>query len=76
MGERVVAAKRDYRYGLTVDLVVLECPTCGIVHAIPEDFREAIRKAGRPAHYYCPNGHSQHFIVGETESVVYDDYVE
>lgn len=47
----------SYTYGQTVDLVVVSCPVCGIVHAIPEDFRDAIRKKGRPAHYYCPNGH-------------------
>lgn len=49
-------ANRQHTYGVDITLVVWECPSCGIVYGIPEDFAEACRKSGQ--RYYCPNGHS------------------
>jgi hypothetical protein len=42
-------------YGIQVDLVVWECPTCGIVYGIPVKFANACKRTG--ASYYCPTGH-------------------
>lgn len=56
-----------WTYGPSVDLVVVSCPECGIVHAIPKDFRDAIAAAGRPSHYYCPNGHDLGWSESEAD---------
>lgn len=46
------------RYASEVLLIVMECPTCGISHAIPELMqREAYSEGHGKVHWYCPNGH-------------------
>ena len=50
------AANRNHVYGVNVSLVVNECPSCGIVYGVPDDFYEACRRNGE--RFYCPNGHS------------------
>ena len=40
------------------------CITCGVVIALPHEYYE--KRMKDHANYFCPNGHSQHF-VGETE---------
>ena len=41
------------------------CITCGIVFWFPSDFKR--RKISDKTNYYCPNGHSQHY-VGESDA--------
>ena len=52
----VIIVERNHTYALEVSLTVHECPACGIVYGIPNDFRDACRRNG--TRYYCPNGHS------------------
>lgn len=40
------------------------CITCGVVIAMPTDMYD--HRLKNQSNFYCPNGHSQHF-VGETE---------
>jgi len=49
----------------TVKLVVEICCNCGIPFAIPKALRENAL-ADHSVSFYCPRGHSQHFI-GKTE---------
>lgn len=46
-------------------LEVRACPTCGVTYAVPERLLEVRREKG--GNWYCPNGHSLHF-VGEPEA--------
>lgn len=41
------------------------CGECGIRFAMPKRFYEALQQTGN--YFYCPNGHTRHFIVGESE---------
>jgi hypothetical protein len=52
-----------FAYSMT--LAVEECCSCGIRFAMPQDFmrQRRVDKAG----FYCPNGHSQRYTVGEVE---------
>lgn len=63
----VIAVKRNHIYPLTVRLEVMTCPACGIVYGIPEDFADALRRNGRPDHYYCPNGHDLGWSESEAD---------
>ncbi len=58
------------------------CCNCGILFAVPEDFKSAKRKNHNE--FYCPNGHGQHYTgkseaeklrnrLSQTESLL-DDY--
>lgn len=42
--------------GVTVELVVRECPSCGITYALPRSFYDKCHAKGE--RFYCPNGHS------------------
>ncbi len=48
--------QRQHTYRVEVEMIVWECPNCGIVHGIPRSFADECRKDG--TRYYCPNGHS------------------
>ena len=49
-----VTAVRNGVYDVITELVVWECPVCGIVYGVPKDFADSLRRTG--GHYYCPNG--------------------
>lgn len=46
-----------------IQLTAFECSECGIVYAIPSTQYDGYLERG--GSWYCPNGHSQHFV--ETE---------
>lgn len=52
----VIATRRRHVYPEVVNLCVWQCPECGIVYGIPQDFANACQRDG--SSYYCPNGHS------------------
>lgn len=54
---------------VTDTLTAVQCPTCGVHHAIPETLREqALAKRGANGkQVYCPNGHTWHY-TGKTEA--------
>jgi uncharacterized Zn finger protein (UPF0148 family) len=54
-----VNAKNGATTLLSVGLFVTDCPDCGILHGIPEEFKD--RKAEGGGTIYCPNGHKWHF---------------
>jgi len=51
------------KVNVATDLVVKECPTCGIFYAVPSRFDSEHQERG--GSWYCPNGHSLHYV--ETE---------
>lgn len=63
----VIHSKHNYTIEQSLSLEVMTCPMCGIVHAIPEDFADQLRSQGRPAHYYCPNGHDLGWSESEAD---------
>jgi hypothetical protein len=50
----------------TVSLKWTTCISCGTVIAMVDEMFDRRQKTGET--FYCPNGHSQHFIVGETKA--------
>lgn len=44
---------------LHLRLEVVDCSTCGVTFAVPEDLVAARRKTGN--YFHCPNGHSLFF---------------
>lgn len=55
-------------YGHTetvVALYITACPTCSIIHAIPESLKARRRKLG--GNVYCPNGHTWIFTELEVD---------
>jgi len=40
----------------TMTIYTANCPTCGILYGIPEDYRERRQLDGQT--WYCPSGHS------------------
>lgn len=57
MAELAQVVKLEYRTTM--------CITCGVEICLPRDFYD--RRVQDKKDYYCPSGHSQHFI-GETEA--------
>lgn len=51
------------------ELVAEECPTCGVLYAIPNLLREKAleRRGPNGKSIFCPNDHSWHF-TGKTEA--------
>lgn len=60
-----MTVNRNFTYPVDVQLVVWECPTCGIVYGIPKSFADACRDTG--GHYWCPNGHQLSWHETETD---------
>lgn len=46
----------DVTKRVSVDLYVTTCPSCHVVHAIPDEMRDRCDRTGD--NWYCPNGHS------------------
>ena len=42
-------------FRVTVELVVMICPTCGIVYGLTESYQD--RKYKEAGSWFCPNGH-------------------
>jgi len=59
MNNTLVKAEQGYTYGTLYDIVILDCPSCGIHYGIMTDFRD--RRVNDHRSWYCPNGHSIHF---------------
>lgn len=53
----------------TDTLVVEACPTCGVVHGIPQALERTAKenRGPRGRQIYCPNGHTWHY-TGETDA--------
>ncbi|MGV8973690.1 MAG: hypothetical protein ACOH10_15325 [Rhodoglobus sp.] len=49
----------------TVDLYITTCPSCGIIHAIPQDLK--VRRREQGGDVYCPNGHVWIFKTKEVD---------
>lgn len=48
-----------------VTLTETDCSVCGIIFAIPADWDRRHREQGGT--WWCPNGHSQHYIKTEVQ---------
>lgn len=53
------------QYTTDITLETEECCNCGMVFAMTADFAKRRRKDGKS--FYCPAGHSQHYVIGKTE---------
>lgn len=60
--ERVTVTAGALEIG--VKLTVLDCPSCGVIFAIPGDLET--RRRGDGQGFYCPNGHTMSYD-GKTE---------
>lgn len=47
----------------TATLVIRDCPVCGIKYALPQELLDV--RSERGGNWYCPNGHSLHFVTTE-----------
>lgn len=65
MSETIQRAEAGYTYATRANLVVEDCATCGILHAIPAEFRQ--RRLDDGASWYCPNGHRMHFAKSNVD---------
>lgn len=54
-------------YYVTITLESETCCTCGVVFGIESRHRAELRRKKERTSFYCPNGHSQHYI-GDTEA--------
>lgn len=64
MSGAIVGAERSHAYSTWVDLTIKECPSCGIVYGIPQDFND--KRFNDGGNWFCPNGHS--LVFKQTES--------
>jgi hypothetical protein len=46
--DNVQVVRRNHTYPLAVELIVWECPSCGIVYGIPTAFADSTRFPRRP----------------------------
>lgn len=53
----------------TDTLVIESCPTCGVVHGVPDALIQRAKERRGPGgrQIYCPNGHTWHY-TGETDA--------
>lgn len=56
---------RNYTITHSTTLVTEECCRCGVLFAMPKDLQQELLN-DRTRYFYCPNGHSQHYL-GKTE---------
>lgn len=52
---------------IAIKLTALDCATCGVIYAIPDDLEKRARADG--SNFYCPNGHSQVFTQNERDKL-------
>lgn len=45
-----------------VDLVTETCCNCGVLFAMPSDLQARLLQEAEKGSFYCPNGHSQHYL--------------
>jgi hypothetical protein len=50
--------------GVTLELYVLDCPDCGVVFAISDEYDDRRRKDGQG--FYCPNNHVMSYTPGKS----------
>jgi hypothetical protein len=60
MATKITYARPGYDYTVDTELSVRTCPVCSILYAIPTRLSDRCRERGES--WYCPNGHSLHFI--------------
>ena len=46
-------------------LTITDCPTCGVVYAVPDGLIIQAKRHRKTRDLYCPNGHNWHYL-GET----------
>lgn len=51
--------------GAMVRLYVFDCPSCGVIFGIPDDYDDRRRDDGRT--FYCPNGHHVSYLETEAD---------
>jgi hypothetical protein len=62
--ETIHQAQTGYQYGATVDIEVMDCPTCHVPFGVPAAMIDRLRESHK--NFYCPSGHSMSF-KGKTE---------
>jgi len=60
MSEQLVNARSGYSYKTAATLDVKHCPICGVLYAVDSVLMQHHDRDGTS--WYCPNGHSLHFI--------------
>lgn len=56
---------------IQTDLVLVTevCCNCSIVFAMPTSLQKRCKERGEKQSFYCPNGHGQHYTVGEIQQL-------
>lgn len=57
--------------GVLIPLYVLDCPNCGVIFGITEDYEDRRRKDGKDFH--CPNGHVCCWTPGKSDAAKLQD---
>lgn len=63
----------SYKYNETVTLVTIECYSCAIVFAAPEEWNN--NRCNDHKSFFCPNGHSQSYVA-KSEAQKYKEALE
>lgn len=50
----------------TISLYAFDCPKCGVIFAVTNDFDDRRRKDGRSI--YCPSGHTMSYTPGKSDA--------
>lgn len=53
---------RSLMISVTTELITEECCNCGVLFAITREMHDRLLSEGRKASFFCPNGHSQHYL--------------
>lgn len=62
----IVANKPGQTQVEFINFVLEHCCNCGAAFMVPESFQKHC-KADSAKHFYCPNGHSQHYLQSEAD---------
>lgn len=63
---RLNRVQRDETYAGYCDIYLTTCPTCGVLHGIPNDLDDEARRLGEhKIEIMCPNGHVWGYAKGE-----------
>lgn len=54
-----------FNVGITHNLYVTDCPRCGVIFAVTEDYEQRRQSDGKT--FYCPNDHPMSFRESDTE---------
>ncbi len=49
-------------------MIKIDCYKCGMIFGMPDEFYKTALQMREKMSFYCPAGHSQHFVTGESKA--------